>query len=292
MIKGAKRMLTRSATAFLMLVVTSGCSTIMSSATSKLADSLANAVLDQNDPETVRQGAPAYLLLIDGLIADNPKNVDLSLAGANLYSSYAGSFVDDPERASRLAEKGRNYGWQALCNRNRRACGSWTAPYDEFERVIGAMDRRQVDVLFGSGAAWATWIKANSGDWKAIADKARVDAMMQRVVALDGNYQGGAAYLYLGILATLLPEAMGGKPEVGREDFERVIELSDGRNLMAKVLLAESYARLVFDRELHDQLCREVLDADPIAPGLTLSNTIAQEQARSLLESSEAYFGD
>ena len=274
------------------LVVNAGCSTIMSSATSKLADSLSNAVLDQNDPETVRQGAPAYLLLIDGLISDNPKNVDLSLAGANLYSSYAGIFVDEPERASRLAEKGRDYGWQALCNRNRHTCGIWAAPYEDFERVIGSMERGQVDVLFGSGAAWATWIRAKSGDWKAIADKARVDFMMQRVVALNGDYQGGAAYLYLGILATLLPEAMGGKPEEGREDFEHVIELSDGRNLMAKVLLAETYARLVFDRELHDRLCREVLDADPVAPGLTLSNTIAQERARELLESSEDYFGD
>jgi hypothetical protein len=292
MIKGAKRIRMSTILAVASLIVTAGCSSIMSSATSNLADSLSNAVLDQNDPETVRQGAPAYLLLIDGLIADNPKNAELALAGANLYSSYAGVFVDEEARASRLAEKGRDYGWQALCRRDRRACGSWVAPYEEFERVIDAMDRRQVDVLFGSGAAWATWIQKNSGDWKAIADKARVDAMMQRVVALDGNYQGGAAYLYLGILATLLPEAMGGKPEVGREDFERVIELSDGRNLMAKVLLAESYARLVFDRELHDRLCQEVLDADPVAPGLTLSNTIAQETARALLESSEDYFGD
>jgi hypothetical protein len=65
----------------------------MSSATAGLADSLSNAVLNQNDPETVRQGAPAYLLLIDGLIADNPNSVDLLLAGASLYSSYAGAFV-------------------------------------------------------------------------------------------------------------------------------------------------------------------------------------------------------
>jgi len=75
-------------------------------------------------------------------------------------------------------------------------------------------------------------------------------------------------------------------------DFERVIELSDGRNLTAKVLLARSYARLVFDRDLHDRLCREVIDADPVAPGLTLTNTMAQEEARALLGSSEDYFGD
>jgi hypothetical protein len=116
--------------------------------------------------------------------------------------------------------------------------------------------------------------------------------MMQRVVALDETHEEGSAFLYLGILATLLPEAMGGKPEQGRKDFERVIEISNGRNLSAKVLIARSYARLVFDRELHDRLCREVIEADPVAPELTLTNTMAQEEARALLGSSEDYFGD
>jgi hypothetical protein len=264
----------------------------MSSATAGLTDSLSAAVLNQNDPETVRAGAPAYLLLVDGLIADNPDDLDLLLAGARLYSSYAGAFVNDPERAARLALKGRDYGWRALCRSDRRACDSWSAPYAEFEKVISSMGPRQVPVLYGAGAAWATWIRAASDDWSAVADKARVDAMMQRVVALDGSYDDGGAFLYLGILATLLPEAMGGRPEDGRAAFERVIELSDGRNLMAKVLLADRYARLVFDRKLHDRLCREVIGADAEAPGLTLVNTLAQAEARRLLADSADYFGE
>ena len=69
-----KRILSSSIASILVLVAASGCSSIMSSATSGLADSLTTAVLDQNDPDTVRQGAPAYLLLIDGLIADDPQN--------------------------------------------------------------------------------------------------------------------------------------------------------------------------------------------------------------------------
>jgi len=290
--EGAKHIWMRRVALTFAVVLTAGCSSIMSSATTGLAESLTNAVLNQNDPETVRQGAPAYLLLIDGLIADNPDNPELLMAGANLYSSYAGAFVDDPERASRLSRKGRDYGWAAWCRVEKDACEIWSAPYEDFERVVGGMRPKDVSVLYGAGAAWASWIRANTDDWSAIADKARVDAMMQRVVALDESYEEGTAFLYLGILATLLPEAMGGKPEQGRADFERVIELSDGRNLMAKVLLAHSYARLVFDRDLHDRLCREVIDADPVAPGLTLTNTMAQEEARALLGSSEDYFGD
>jgi hypothetical protein len=269
-----------------------GCSAVMSSATSGLADSLSEAVLNQNDPETVRQGAPAYLVLIDGLIADAPKNPDLLLAGAQLYSSYAGAFVDDRERMQRLSLKGRDYGWAGMCAKRRDTCGIWTEPYEDFEAAIVGLPEKDIDALFTTAGAWATWIQANRGDWSAIADKARVDAMIRRVIAVDPGYRNGAPYMYLGVLATLLPKAMGGKPEEGREHFERAIELSGGRDLMAKVMLASQYARLVFDRELHDRLCREVLEADVEAPGLTLTNSLAQDEAQRLLDDSEDYFGD
>jgi hypothetical protein len=272
--------------------VLSGCASMVSNVTANLAGSLTGAVLNQNDPETVREGAPAYLLLIDGLIADDPENLDLLLAGARLYSSYAGAFVEDSVRASRLARKGRDYGWRALCRAEAKACGVWESPYGDFERVIADMGPQLVAVLYGAGAAWATWIQTNRDDWKAIGDKARVEAMMRRVVALDADYERGAAYLYLGVLDTLLPEAMGGHPDRGREYFERAVDLSGGRNLMAKVLIADSYARLVFDRALHDRLCREVVAADPEEPHLTLANTLAQELASELLATSEDYFGD
>ena len=140
-----------------LLALSTGCASLMSSATADLADNLTSAILDQNDPETVRQGAPAYLLLVDGMIADNPHSVELLSAGARLYSSYAAAFVDDPDRARRLARRGRDYGWRALCSSSPAACGSWSAPYPEFERIVSSMDTSQVPVLFVSGVAWATW---------------------------------------------------------------------------------------------------------------------------------------
>ncbi len=273
-------------------VLTGGCSSLVSSTASRLAGSLGDALVNQNDPETVRQGAPAYLVLLDGLIADDPDNPDVLLAGAQLYSSYAGAFVEEPARAKRLALKGRDYGWDGLCALEKKTCGVWTKPYDQFESTIDSLGPKQASALFTAAGAWATWIQANKEDWSAIADKARVDAMIRRVVEIDPNYQRGAPFVYLGVLDTLLPEAMGGKPEQGRAHFERAIELSSGRNLMAKVLLARQYARLTFDRELHDRLCREVIEADPTEPGLTLANALAQEEAARLLEDSEDYFGE
>jgi hypothetical protein len=59
---------------------------------------------------------------------------------------------------------------------------------------------------------------------------------------------------------------------------------------MTKVIYAQQYARMLYDRQLHDRLLREVLAADPQAPGLVLENTLAQERARELLAEAEAYF--
>jgi hypothetical protein len=59
---------------------------------------------------------------------------------------------------------------------------------------------------------------------------------------------------------------------------------------MAKVEYARRYARLVFDRPLHDRLLEEVVGAPAEAPGLTLSNTLAKTQARELLASAPQHF--
>src|SRR5690606_37566919 len=101
---------------------------------------------------------------------------------------------------------------------------------------------------------------------------------------------GGMVWVYLGVLHSLRPAAVGGTPEQGRAAFERAIELSGGRNLMAKTLYAERYARLLFDRALHDRLVAEVLAADPQAEGYTLANTLAQQRARKLEESADEFF--
>ena len=96
--------------------------------------------------------------------------------------------------------------------------------------------------------------------------------------------------MYLGIFSTLLPPALGGKPEVGRSHFERAMEISGNRNLMVKVTYARRYARMVFDRELHDRLLKEVLAADPHVPGHVLVNVVARQRARELLEGADDYF--
>lgn len=55
----------------------SACASIISSATGNMANDLTHAILDNDDLKTVETGAPAYLLMIDGLIYGDPDNSEL-----------------------------------------------------------------------------------------------------------------------------------------------------------------------------------------------------------------------
>ncbi len=267
-----------------------GCASMMSTATARMSQNLAAAVLNQDDPETVRQGAPAFLLLVDSLIADDPQASTLLQGGARLYVAYAAAFVTDPDRARRLTRRAVEYADRALCVEYPPACSPDARTVSGFEAAVTGAGVAQVPALYTWAIAHAGWIQANGEDWNAIAELPKVEAAMRRVVALDDAYERGAPHMYLGILATLRPAALGGRPEEGRRRFERAIELGDGKNLMGQVQFARHYARLVFDRPLHDQLLKAVLAADVEQPGLTLSNTLAKEQARKLLADADAYF--
>ena len=163
-------------------------------------------------------------------------------------------------------------------------------PFNDFTKIVDQFSKEQIDLLYTLGSSWAGWIQNRSGDWNAAADLARVTYIMQRVLKLDETYQHGQVHLYLGILNTLLPPALGGKPEIGKQHFEKAIALSGGKNLIAKVIYAEKYARLVFDQELHDTLLHQVLKTDPYSRGFTLTNMLAQQQAKALLLSGKDYF--
>lgn len=273
-----------------LLALTAGCATIVSNASQKLANNLTAGILDQDDIDTARDGIPAWLLLIDGLIQGDPQNVGLLDAGARLYGSYAGGFVDQPERATRLSGRSFGYAKRATCIRLAELCSQIDQPFEGFQAAVAKAGKGDIDVLYTLASSWAGRIQSNSSDWTAIADIPKVQALLDRVVALDPQYQQGEPYMYLGVLATLRPASLGGKPDEGKADFEKALALSGGHNQMVRVLYAEHYARLMFDQALHDRLLNEVIAADPHAPGLTLINVLAQQRAKKLLASGKDFF--
>ena len=280
----------RTGAGLALCILLGGCASLVSSVTEDLAEDLSSAILDSEDLAVVRDGAPAYLIMLDALLQSDPDNASLLAAAATLNGAYGTAFVDDPERGRAFADKALRLAARAACEEIPWTCTVRTDSVATLEGRLPELRREDVPVAYAFATAWAGWIQAYSDDWGAVAELGRVKSLMARLAELDEGYEHGGPRMYLGVFETLVPAALGGRPELGREHFERAIELSGGRFLMARVLLAERYGRLVFDRELHDRELRAALAAEPRQRGMTLANLVAQQQARALLESADDYF--
>ena len=277
-----------------------GCSALTSKIGAGVANDLSEAILNHDDPETVRDGAPAYLLMVDSFVQDADTSPDLLQAAAQLYSAYAAVFVQDQQRAKRLSSRARRYGERALCGevqpknapsvQSSSVCGWSSLPPDSLSAELADLRPKNASSLYAFTLSWLAWIRAHSDDFVALADLPKVESALNTLKGLDADYEAANVQLYLGILNTLRPPALGGKPEVGRSHFEKAIELSDGKDLSAKVEYARGYARLVYDRELHDRLLEEVLAASVEESGYTLLNALAQRQAKELMSTADEYF--
>lgn len=272
------------------VLLTVSCSAIISGFTNNIAEDLSKAVLGSSDLGVVEEGLPAYLLLVDALLEGNPNDPSLLNTAAMLNGSYASGFVAEENRRKHFATKGKQLALHASCQRKAAFCDVLNVPFGEFKEIVDGTPIRDIDYLYTLGSNWAGWIQAHSDDYLAIAELPKAKYLMEHVIQLDSTYAKGSPYIYMGVFAAFLPAALGGEPEEGRRNFERAIEVSGGENLYAKSMMAEMYARAVFDRELHDRLVAEVLTTDPVAGDLTLQNVVAQKIALQLKESADGFF--
>ncbi|MDH3304991.1 MAG: TRAP transporter TatT component family protein [Gammaproteobacteria bacterium] len=268
----------------------SGCTVIVSSAANGLADNLSVAILNQDDPELVRAGAPSYLLLLDSFVESSPDNADTLAAAATLYATYGAVFANDEVRASRLTTRARRYALKAMCESYAPACGWPDATYDEFVATLSGIRPRKAEFLYTYGFASLAYLRAHSSDVNSIAELPQIEALLSHYLDISGDAVNSSAYTYMGILLTLRPPAAGGEPERARGYFEKAIALTGGKDLGAKVEFARSYAKKLYEREMHDQLLNEVMAADPYQDGYTLGNVLAQEEAAALLAEADDYF--
>jgi hypothetical protein len=271
-------------------ILVAGCATAIATAGSGLAGNLNTAILNQDDPELVRDGAPAYLLMLDSFVEGAPDNVAALSAAAELYSAYGVVFVDDPVRARKLTSRGRSYGQRALCAAEEAVCGIWDLNFDDFILDLGKVREKNVAALYTFGLSWIAYIQAHSDDWAALAKLPQAKATLVRVQELSSLYKQADIEHFLAVLETIRPPALGGDFEAGLVHFERAMSLSGGYNLSIMVDFAKYYARTLYERDLHDSLLKGVLATDPVHEGYTLFNTLAQEEAKELLASADDYF--
>ena len=291
MIKKINKIIAKSVLLIVNLNFIIACAPIVSNITDNLARNLSDAVLNQEDPKIVRDGAPAYLLLLDSLVAGNPENPVILSSASDLYTSYSAIFVNDANRSKILSERALKYSKKALCISYEDSCNWDDYSFDDFNLSLDDFDMKYSDLLLTYSTSYLVYIRSHSNDWNAIARLPYIESALEYYVEKNPETENiDSVYTYLGILSTLLPPALGGDYEKGKRYFENAIEFSEDQNLSAKVEYALSYARPLYDRELHDKLLLEVISSNPVKKNYTLLNVIAKEQASSMLENADEYF--
>lgn len=268
----------------------SGCSYIIDRQTSNAAEQLSATILDYDDPATVAAAIPTLLIVMDSYARSASSSGKSQLSAARLYGAYSGAFVDDPARRKTLTATAFNYARSGSCKNDVKWCGLDKFDKLAFAEFMQSLKKSEIEVVYSYAVAWLSYIEAHSDDWNVIADLPKAQQLFTYVIEQDESYDHAGAHIYLAALALTMPPALGGKPEVGKQHFERAIELTGGRNLVAKLEYARRYARLLFDKELHHELLTSVLASDPKQEGLTLMNVWAQQQAQMLLDDESDYF--
>ena len=274
--------------------LSSGCVLVRKGAAriiSPMATQLSDGLMHQSDVELVREGAPAFLLMLDALAEAHPDNPAVLLAAADAQMAYATGFVDKEhkERAKAMYLKAKTYGLRALA-RNKRFARAAGGGQEEFVRSLRGFKKKDAGALFSTASAWVMWIIASSDSPAALGDMPKVLAMMDRVQELDPGIRDGGVDLFRGIYYTVLPLGGGRDLDKARGHFERSLEIAGPDYLLARVTFAEFYARYAFDRELFENTLRQVLAADPQVPEFTLMNAVARKRAQALLDAADDLF--
>lgn len=260
-------------------------------ATATLLEEIARASYRQSDLRILREGMPAYLMLIDGMIQAVPDNEQLLIAAAQSYSSFASLFVEDQDKeyASLLYEKGRRYALRSLEMRGFRK--PLQRPFDDFKEGLKRLGKKEVPYLFWAATCWANWIRLNLDSVEAISELPRVEWMMERALELDEGFYYGGPHLFMGIWYATRPKIAGGDLNKAQEHFLKALDLGQGKFLMAHVYYANYYARNMTNKDLFTSTLQKVLETPAeTSPDLVLVNTVAKKQAKELLSHVEEYF--
>ena len=256
-----------------------------------LLEGVARSSYKQSDLRMIREGMPAYLMLMDGMIETWPDNEQLLIAAAQGYSSFASVFVEDQDKeyAKLLFAKGRQYALRSLELRGFKE--PLQRPFDDFKEGLKGLGKKDAPTIFWSATCWASWIILNLDSVEALAELPRVESMMQRLLEIDEGFYYGGPHLFMGIWFASRPKIAGGDLKKGQAHFLRALELGKGKFLMAYVYYANVYARQALDKELFVSTLQTVLEAPAdTLPELILLNTLAKKKARELLSRVEEYF--
>jgi hypothetical protein len=258
------------------------------------------------DPDFAEASLPGSISQMEGLMELQPNDVNLRILMGRAYVSYGFGFMEDHleiaehsgteeeveqwrQRASLAYLRAREVTIAGLDQRHPEGGGLLAQEHQGFdafqEHLLRYTDaEHDAPLLLFATYAWARYIGLHRDDMNAIADLAFVQAMSDRLLAINESYFDYAPVALHGGLVGARPAALGGDPAAARTEIERAIELTHRQNLMYLVTEAQIVAVALQDRALYRSLLEEVIhfDVDTV-PDSRLQNIIAQRRAHRWL---------
>lgn len=255
-----------------------------------LVDGQYRSVNEESDPVLARQAIPANLKMMEGMLKSDENNADLLDRLAEGFCGYAFGFVEDdePQRASALYLRGRDYALRSL-SVYPGVAGLPDLGREEYKTALQKID--SVPSLFWLAQCWAGWLNLNLDKPEALAQVPKLEAAIQRAAELDETYHYAGPHLLLGSFYGGRTRLLGGNPEKARFHFERNLELNRNEFLLAYVLYARTYAVQTQDRDLFERLLRNALETPSgVLPEQRLANETAKIKANKLMEMADELF--
>ncbi len=153
------------------------------------------------DSQLVMDAMPAMLIQMDGFIGVSPENRYLLTSAAEANMGYAFFAVEDKnkERAKFLYLKARDYALRNLMLNKTFKQGFAQDDIEVFTRALKTVHKRDVAPLFIATNSWMSWINlAHADNPSALKDLPKVEAMMDRILAIDDTYYYGGVHALLG----------------------------------------------------------------------------------------------
>lgn len=285
---------------FCLLTATQGCSALGGSAWVKrnaanglfptLNDFYQNA-LRCDDPVILKTTLESYLLLVETLAQESPKNPDLLVLASTLYAYYSFGFVvhEDLERARKLYWKGIALGKQALMlNPSVKKALDQGEPL--YKAVPLLRPDRDVPAAFCTALNQGMLLICSLDVVEAFAVANAFRALDEWVIENQETYFHGAAHSLLGVYFGIMPVMAGGGPAKAQKEFKKALSI-DNRCLLHYWAYARYYPTLIDDEALFDELIQYIQDADPsVEPSLTAINLISKKKAELLEQDRDFYF--
>ena len=274
------------------LLLLAGCSTgkMVVRGSQTIMDSGIEAMNSEMDLQLARAAMPANLKLMEGMLLEDPDNIDLLLYAAQGFYGYSYGFIEteDTDRASDLYRRCYGYALRTFSLRGFDVDPE-TASSDALQNALASAGKHDVPAIFWSASCLGKWVDMNRDNIAGIAGLSNVATLMQRVIELDETYYHGAAHMFFGVYYGGRAPMLGGDFALAEQHFRRAAEINNDKLLLVDLLQAEYLDRQQLNQEAFHQRLLGILEApDDLYPQMALINAISKDKAALLLE----YEGD